>query len=134
MLGRRGLGAALRAHADLARGAPILEVSPDVLDRRFEPSVEAAIYLACSTAMVAMSPGPRLSLDLADGHLVAMICGRRTAEIPDRQQVLDRVEAVGGHLDERSSSTGDSVSVLIPVPRSAHVAASVAGPNAAFGT
>ena len=132
-LGRRGLAAALQALADQSRATPDFEASSDVRDRRFEPSVEAAVYLACDMAMAAMAAGPQVILDVSDERLVAVVRGRRTAELPDRQQVLDRVEAVGGQLDEGFSSTGDEVSVLIPVPRSAQTAASVPGPKAAFG-
>jgi signal transduction histidine kinase len=105
LLLRHGLAIALREHA--ARSPGRIRVAADPVEgRRFDPSVEAAAYLAAVTALDGIGTGAEAELDLSGEQLRVLVRGRRVPGPADRQPLLDRVQAVGGDLVERTVPGG----------------------------
>ena len=89
-------------------------------------------------AIDALGPGARVCIDADDGgRLLVTVRGRRAGCMPARQQVLDRLDAVGGHLEELEFPDGDvEFRAVLPLasggePR-VQAAASRSGPNTAL--
>jgi hypothetical protein len=105
LLARRGLAPAVQALSDRS-GPGRIVVDERVRDQRFDPSVEAAAYLACVVALPVMRPDAELALDRIGDVLLVRLLGRWSGDLPDRQQLVDRVGAVSGELVERTSAAG----------------------------
>lgn len=132
LLVRRGLGPAVQAHVARFPGLTTVTVAPDV-PTRLDPPVETAAYYCILRAVDAVAPGSQVWVQLADGHLELSVRGRRIADLPDRQEVLDRVQAAGGHLEEVDRGNEDAeIWVVLPVDRSAQAAASRLGSRSDF--
>jgi signal transduction histidine kinase len=124
MLVRRGLGPAVQGHVARFPGLTSVTIDPD-LPPRLDPSVETAAYYCTLRAIDSVAPGSQVTLGVADGHLRLTVRGRKIGELGDRQQVLDRVQAIGGQLEEADLGAGDAeVRVALPLDPSAHAAAS----------
>ncbi len=134
LLVRRGLGPAVRAHLARIPGLTTVTIGPGVPDR-LDPSVETAAYHCVLRAVDAVAPGSQVSLDVADSCVELTVRGRRIAELPDRQQVLDRVQAVGGQLEDVDRGDGEvEIRALLPLDPSAQAAVSRPGSNSDFST
>jgi hypothetical protein len=119
LLARRGLATALREQAARSAARTRVTTTPAVEERRFDPSVEAAAYLAAVTVLqgtAADGPDAELFLDLTDDRLTVRVRGGCAVAPAEHQQVLDRVQAVGGGMTERTGVDGtDEVFLTIPV-------------------
>ena len=105
LLARRGLLAALEAHADASGGRVHVDAGPGS-DGRFPEEVEAAAYFCA----VAGGAGPvQVAVTAAGGTLRVQVTGAAPAG-EDRVRVVDRVEAVGGHVEPLGN--GGLVAVL----------------------
>jgi len=123
LLARRGLVAAVTdAIVGRAVGST-LDVDDALVERRFDPSLEATAYLCCVAVLDAV-PRVRIGIEVRDGRLVVSIAGGSVGDLPPA--VVDRVHAMGGQL------TDEPLTVLLPpeLPASAQTAASRSGPNA----
>jgi signal transduction histidine kinase len=118
LLADKGVWAALGAHLRKLE-APVRLVGPPAMaTARFAPPVEAAVYFCCVQALhdaAGRSPhGPVIvRLEAGDGWVGFEVTHqRRGPEPPDpgdglgRQQMLDRVEALGGTLLVRPAPDG----------------------------
>jgi signal transduction histidine kinase len=94
LLARRGLLAALEAHADASGGRVNVEAGPGS-DGRFAADVEAAAYFCA----VAGDAGPLQVAVTADGATLRVQVTGAAPDGQDRVRVVDRVEAVGGHVE-----------------------------------
>ncbi|WP_242884846.1 sensor histidine kinase [Actinomadura litoris] len=130
ILAEKGLVRALRAHA--ARVPAEVAVAPALAGRRFAPEVEAAVYFCCLEALQnaakhAAGSAPRLRLDLGgDGDVLEFAVSdggpgfdpSATARGSGLGNMRDRIDAVGGRLEIRSSpGAGTTVGGRVPVPR-----------------
>ncbi|WP_242903405.1 sensor histidine kinase [Actinomadura terrae] len=128
ILAEQGLARALRAHA--IRVPAEVTVGPGLAGRRFAPEVEAAVYFCCLEALQnaakhAAGSTPRLRLD-ADGDVLEFAVSddgpgfdaSATARGSGLGNMRDRIDAVGGRLEIRSSvGTGTTVRGRVPVTR-----------------
>jgi signal transduction histidine kinase len=122
----RGRGAALQAHiTKMGLGA---EVHADsVASSRFDPQLEAAVYFCCREALQNASkhaPGApvTVTLEMREQHLVFTVTDSGPGFDPEvmtdgsgLQNIADRVEAVGGHLEVRSAP-GQGTTICGRVP------------------
>ncbi|PWW21459.1 hypothetical protein JD79_00591 [Geodermatophilus normandii] len=132
LLARRGLTAAVHAHVSRTPRRATVLVGED-LPERLDPSVEAAAYQFVVQALTTVGPGSEVSIAPADGGLALSVRGRSTGRAADRLPVLDRVQAVGGHLDEVDGPGGGvELRAVLPLEPSAQAAASRSGPKADF--
>ncbi|SFU08968.1 hypothetical protein SAMN05660657_05576 [Geodermatophilus amargosae] len=132
LLARRGLAAAVRAHVSRTSSEATLSIGND-LPEGIDPSVEAAAYLFVVQALTVVGPGSRVGITSADGRLRLSVRGRGPDRTPDRQLVLDRVQAVGGQLEEENGSEGFvEFRAVLPLDPSAQAAVSGSGPKTDF--
>jgi signal transduction histidine kinase len=122
ILSKGGLGPALRSLA--CRSAVPVELDVDV-DGRLPDRVEVAAYYVVAEALTntarhARAGKAKVSVKAADGHLDLMIVddgagGADPAKGSGLIGLVDRVEAVGGHLSVSSpAGVGTSLAVTIP--------------------
>ena len=124
----------MRAHVARFPGLTTVGIGPGLPDR-LDPSVETAAYHCILRAVDAVAPGSQVDLREADGRLELTVRGRRIADLPDRQQVLDRLQAVGGQLDEADGGDGEAeIRASLPLDPSAQASVSRRGPNTDFLT
>ncbi len=98
LLARAGIAPALSAHLSRAGVTAPLQVDDSATGRRFAARTEAAAYYAATSAVAAGAQGP-LRLEVVADCLVLEV--HRAVDLgPERQAVLDRVEALGGSLAE----------------------------------
>jgi signal transduction histidine kinase len=133
LLARRGLAAAVEAYVDQSPSSCVAAVAPTALGRRLPTSVAEAAYLFCMRAVDVLPANAHLSVDVTNERLLVSVQGSTQGHhtLPDREQVLDRLEAVGGHLEEASDGVEGLVAVL-PLELSAQAAWSRSGPNEDF--
>ena len=129
VLSERGLAAALEG---LARRSP-LPVELRVNCERVAPAVETAIYFTVAEALTnvakhAQATGARVTVELADGSLVAEIAddglgGASTTAGAGLRGLADRLDALGGTLTVHSPRGGGTriraqapLSHLVPGP------------------
>ena len=105
LLARRGLLAALEAHADASGGRVHVEAGRGS-DGRFPAEVEAAAYFCAVTG----DAGPVQVTVTADGATLRVQVTGNAPDGEDRVRVVDRVEAVGGHVE--AIGNGGLVAVL----------------------
>ena len=134
LLARRGLGVAVQAYAARSPNGPLLQIGEGLPEERLDPSVAAAAYHCCVRAIDGLGPGAHVRIDGEDDRLLISVRGRPARTMPDRQQVLDRLDAVGGHLEEAESPDGEVASrAVLPLDPGADLraqaAASRSGPN-----
>ncbi|MEO6797127.1 MAG: hypothetical protein ABI401_13240 [Candidatus Dormibacter sp.] len=99
LLADKGIVSALEAHSRKTAVSAAIEVTADLAGRRFDPGVEAAVYFCCIEALRGVSAAPTIRLSAGNGVLAFSIDG--TGALNGRLQALrDRLEAVGGHLEE----------------------------------
>jgi signal transduction histidine kinase len=111
-LGRVGLAPALRSL--LARSGRITTLQiEESAERRFPPRVETAVYFSCAEALHAGAGPIRIDLSATGTGLVTRIQGFARDGV-DIQAIVDRVEAVGGSLNQVET---DLVSISLPVGR-----------------
>ena len=124
LLADKGLPAALEAQA---RKSPIpVEVAPDGVGR-YDPATEAAVYFSILEALqnaAKYSSGSRITIRLGqdDGRLVFEVCDDGAGFDPAAtgygtglQGIADRLSALGGHLDVRSSpGSGTTIAGWVP--------------------
>ena len=131
LLIRRGLAAAVQAHIDRS-AARAAVVTGDAVPERLDPSVESAAYQFVVRGLAA-TQGATVTIGSDDGRLLLAVRGTPAGRLPDRQQVLDRIQAIGGQLDEADCADGGvDLRAVLPLDPSAQAAASRAGPNADF--
>ncbi len=131
LLARRGLAAAVQAHAGRSPTRAGVVVAPDVAGRRLDPPTEAAAYQCCVYAIDALA-GARVRIDVAGGRLVVSASGR-AGSLPDQQHLRDRVEAVGGQLAvDYADGDVELLAVLPWEPWDDHATASASGPKPAL--
>ncbi|HEX2064299.1 MAG TPA: sensor histidine kinase [Acidimicrobiales bacterium] len=126
LLTQQGLAPALRAHVE-KMGLDAEVAADDLGESRFGPKVEAAVYFCLVEALQNASkhaPGTPVQVKLArtDGSLQASVADRGPGFSPERvtdgsglQNMVDRLEAVGGSLEVRSGP-GQGTQVLARVP------------------
>jgi signal transduction histidine kinase len=132
LLARRGLAAAVRAHVSRTAHRAAVAIGAD-LPERLDPSVEAAAYQFVVQALATVGPGSQVSIAPEDGRLRLSVRGRGADRTPDRQPVLDRVQAVGGQLDEVDGGEGFvEFRAVLPLDPSAQAAVSRSGPKTDF--
>jgi len=124
-LTRQGLVAALWSHHERRRHTGALTVAPALADRRFDAHTEAAAYF-CGVAL--MEKSDAVNLSIVDGCLVL----ETTGAVADDQAIVDRVEAVGGHV--RGGRVELPVSADQGADTDAQMAASRSVPNADLAT
>ncbi|HEX9095399.1 MAG TPA: hypothetical protein VF990_04775 [Candidatus Dormibacteraeota bacterium] len=99
LLAEKGIVAALNAHARKAPTAAVIEASPELATTRFDAGVEAAVYFCCTEALRAVDGPASIRLAASEGVLRFAIDG--AAALDGRREGLrDRVEALGGSLEE----------------------------------
>jgi signal transduction histidine kinase len=122
ILSKGGIGPALRSLA--CRSAVPVELDVDV-EGRLPDRVEVAAYYVVAEALTntarhAHAAGVKVSVKAADGHLDVMIAddgagGADPANGSGLIGLVDRVEAVGGHLSVSSpAGVGTSLAATIP--------------------
>jgi len=97
-----------------------LEVGPGLGAVRVDAAAETAVYFSCVDAVQAAGTGVPIGVRLAveDEHLVfAVGSADRVPDVPlqDRQEIADRLAAVGGSLDASALSTGTPLLGRVPV-------------------
>jgi hypothetical protein len=93
--------AALQAHARKSALLATVDVPAELAAVRFDPGVEAAVYFCCVEALRAVEGSAAIHLTARDGMLAFAIDG--VAALDGRIETLrDRVEALGGSLDEET--------------------------------
>lgn len=132
LLERRGLVAAVEAHVSRTARHATVAVGAGLPDR-LHPSVEAAAYHVVVQALRDLEHGAQVCIGPGDGCLRLSVGGRRTGSPRDPQPVLDRVQALGGHMESLDGPDGAvEVRAVLPLDASAHAAASRSGPNTDF--
>lgn len=107
-------------HSLFARSGPGVELIVDVAaGRRYAPRAEAAVYFCCAEALRVGGPAS-VNLTCSAEELVLRITGSH--DCIDLQGVMDRVEAVGGHV------TAEPGQLLLAIP----VAETAAEPESAL--
>ncbi|MDQ4096344.1 MAG: sensor histidine kinase, partial [Actinomycetota bacterium] len=126
LLTQQGLAPALRAHVE-KMGLAAEVAADDLGESRFGPKVEAAVYFCLVEALQnaskhAAGAPVQVSLTRDDGCLQASVADRGPGFPPDRvsdgsglQNMVDRLEAVGGSVQIRSNP-GDGTVVVARVP------------------
>jgi signal transduction histidine kinase len=100
LLADKGIVAALKAHTRKTPSLLSIEVPPDLVDARFDPGVEAAVYFCCTEALRGADGPASVRLLANNGALTFTIDG--VAGLNGRLEGLrDRVEALGGSLAEK---------------------------------
>jgi signal transduction histidine kinase len=124
----------------LVRKLPAPVTVTGVLDDRFDPRAEAAVYFCCIETLRRATRGGTgpLSVELArdDGWVRFSVRAPGAAPKPgeDLQLLIDRVEAVGGSLEVREADGMTELSGRVPVQvAAAQAPASRSGSNAALG-
>jgi signal transduction histidine kinase len=126
LLARRGLAAALQGYADKPTVRARLRIEPDLIGRRFPSDVEAAAYF-CVTRAVATMTGPT-EISVGGGPALRVQI-RSASQATGRQQIVDRVEAVGGRLSYHDGT----LQAVIPLPVvDSQAAMSESGPKVDF--
>jgi signal transduction histidine kinase len=114
VLARSGIGPALASYLTQSGDGRTLRVDPSAVDRRFPSRVEAAAYFCCTQAG---NPGrvadASVAITVERGNLVLDLLGL-SLDAPDRQAMLDRVEALGGSMDVTGGPGRAQVRVRIP--------------------
>jgi len=114
VLTRSGLGPALSSSLFGRSGVSLVRVSAPAAQRRFPARVEAAAYFCCAQAVRSETlPDASVDVMLQDAHLLLDLRGVDLAA-PDRQAMLDRVEAAGGSMEE-ADEPPPSVRVRLPL-------------------
>ncbi len=118
LLARHGLLAALHTHAGRSAHRPVIMAENS--DHRYGTSAETAAYAFCIWALDRFEPGARIAICSVESSLRVTVSGRESGgsgvtDTPGWQQVLDRVEAIGGRvrpvaLDDSSAA----VEAIIP--------------------
>ena len=116
MLTRTGLGPALSTYFGRLGRPDALRLADGVAGRRFSDRTEAAAYFCCTAAVPDLTGTARVSLQVVDDELVIEIAGAAQTET-DLAAMVDRVEALGGSLQQPDTADrGDSLLVVrLPV-------------------
>ena len=126
LLADQGIEAALRAHIRKVGAVTTVEVDPSTEGRRFDADVEACAYFCCLQAIqnvlrhAANAPTTvRLAVDGEDLTFEISDTGPgfdvdRTARGMGLQIIQDRVDALDGSLEVRSSPAGTTVIGRVP--------------------
>ncbi|MET1038665.1 MAG: hypothetical protein ABW075_10335 [Aeromicrobium sp.] len=110
LLTRGGLASALESYMARSATGTALVVEPAVASTRWPDRVEAAAYFCC-TQMVTFGPPRAVTLRRAADGRGLEVCFTGTApDGPVLQSMIDRVEALGGHLEQE----GDELLVRLP--------------------
>ena len=129
-LSREGLVSALQERAAELGCAADFQVGDEVLSRRFDPAIEAAVYYCCSEALqnaAKHSPGAQVTVSLefqtGPSRLRFAVADRGPGFDPSKvqgvgglQNMADRISVAGGVLQVRSAvGTGTRISGWVRV-------------------
>jgi len=126
LLADQGIVPALEAHIRKIGAHGTIEAAPEVAGRRFDADIEACAYFCCLQAIqnvVRHAGNAEVHVRFAlEGNELAFEIGddgpgfdvAHTARGMGLQIIQDRVDALEGSLDVRSSASGTTVAVRIP--------------------
>jgi hypothetical protein len=120
VLAHRGLAAALRGHASRTGRWQVLTIDPRLAGLRFPEPIETTAYL-CAAAL--LTEADVLTVSAEEHALVIEASGRPDAG----DDLLDRVEAVGGRMSRRAQADGPA-SVRVELPAQPPLPAQPASP------
>jgi signal transduction histidine kinase len=99
LLADKGIVAALHAHARKMATTAVFDTTPELATTRFDAGVEAAVYFCCTEALRGLDGPATVHLRASDDVLTFTIDGV-AAPNGRLESLRDRVEALGGSLDE----------------------------------
>ncbi|MEO6714793.1 MAG: hypothetical protein ABIM89_15395, partial [Mycobacteriales bacterium] len=122
LLGTRGLQTAL---ASMLRKMDIntaLDIGPGLADVQLEAAAETAVYFVCIEAVQAAGTGTPIPVRLHVEEQFVLFTVGDCIRLPDlsraeRQEIADRLSAVGGTVDEDALSSGTPLSGRVPALR-----------------
>jgi signal transduction histidine kinase len=128
LLADRGIVPALEAHIRMVGANAVVEAEPGLIETRFDPDTEAAVYFCCLQAIqnvMRHADNARTSVMLSerDGELAFAISDEGRGFDPERvprgmglQIMQDRVDALGGELTVASApGAGTTVAGRLPI-------------------
>jgi signal transduction histidine kinase len=146
LLADRGVVSALESQA--RKTVVPVAIRAATLEQRFDSHAEAAVYFCCVEAMQSAARragGSPIDVTLAaDEGWISFVVRDGAHGLSDAaltgaelQQMVDRIESVGGRLEVHTAPEGTTVSGRVPAQPAtadAHASASRSGSNADFGT
>ena len=115
MLTRTGLGPALSTYFGRLGRPDALRLADGVAGRRFSDRTEAAAYFCCTAAVPDLTGTARVSLQVVDDELVIEIAGAAQTDT-DLAAMVDRVEALGGLLQQPDTADRDDALLVVRLP------------------
>ncbi len=153
LLARHGLVAALQTYACQSARHPVIHAQDGIERTRFGTSAEAAAYVFSIGSVESLQSGSRIAISATRGWLRISVTGTRSGSrsftgSPEWQHVLDRVQAIGGHLAPVDPPSGRlvgrpsvdacptagefTVEAVLPAETAAQTSSRRSGPNSDF--